>query len=403
MSVPNATAGPLTVALLCLASQPGPARAQSAPTSRPAAGCKCRSAVECFELGNGAYGEKKGAGDPAAAACYWSAGCARGHGRSCLELGRSVVSGEGVKHDPRRALELLRRGCTLGCATACVDVGFHLSGESKLRVRPDLAEAVRYSRLGCDGGDRTGCHNMGTLLKQSADKKDHELAFRLLERTCSAGMPNSCCALSRVLGEKLPLQQDLPRRLALARRACDGGFEDCCSDVKEIETRLADARLKAAPVFRVWPKAGATISSDAGVSAALGGGLTVVWHWFRGARDCDRCRHESTVGTGLLVEALYDLGREGTRLAVGPLASYRLIGLDGGYLVELDGSGALHGGTARLFLHLGILRPYVRWGALHGGPSFFEVGAEITLHPAPWKAAYGVLGNLFSALLMRLM
>jgi TPR repeat protein len=59
------------------------------------------------------------------------------------------------------AVELFRRACTLGQASGCRALG--LCYHYGLGVPSDRAQAIAYLRMGCAGGDATGCETLREL------------------------------------------------------------------------------------------------------------------------------------------------------------------------------------------------------------------------------------------------
>lgn len=63
---------------------------------------------------------------------------------------------------------------------------------------------------------------------------------------------------------------------------------------------------------------------------------------------------------GAYVDGVYDFGRDQTRFSVGPEVGWSALGLDGGYLLALDGAGAHSGVTARPLISVGFVTAYGR-------------------------------------------
>ena len=77
---------------------------------------------------------------------------------------------------------------------------------------------------------------------------------------------------------------------------------------------------------------------------------------------------------GAYLDGVYDFGRQHTRLSIGPEVGWSALGLDGGYLVALDGSGARSGLTVRPMLTMGYVTGYARLSHLFEGATWLEAG-----------------------------
>ena len=90
---------------------------------------------------------------------------------------------------------------------------------------------------------------------------------------------------------------------------------------------------------------------------------------------------------GGVVEGLYDWQRTAPRVMVGVVAGLGPFGADGGYLAEVADGRTAHGGAVRLFLTLGFMGFYVRYGALRDAPDFVDFGLFIKA-PLRFRAVY---------------
>lgn len=79
---------------------------------------------------------------------------------------------------------------------------------------------------------------------------------------------------------------------------------------------------------------------------------------------------------GGYIDAVYDFGADATRISLGPEVAWYFVGLDGGYLLQLQDGRAGHGLTARLFATVLVPGIFVRvgrtWGELDN--TSFELG-----------------------------
>lgn len=63
---------------------------------------------------------------------------------------------------------------------------------------------------------------------------------------------------------------------------------------------------------------------------------------------------------GAYVDGVYDFGRDQKRFSIGPEVGWSAFGLDGGYLLALDGAGAHSGVTVRPLISIGFVTAYGR-------------------------------------------
>ncbi len=120
---------------------------------------------------------------------------------------------------------------------------------------------------------------------------------------------------------------------------------------------------------------GGSIDRIGGSGFVLGGETSVVahdgnWLWYGGYLDAN-----------------HDFGASETRLSIGPELGYTVLGLDGGYMLLLDGGAAKHALVVRPVLTLGILSGYFRSGwLLDGQGDWFGEAGVLLKYPIPIDA-----------------
>ena len=87
---------------------------------------------------------------------------------------------------------------------------------------------------------------------------------------------------------------------------------------------------------------------------------------------------------GPVIEAVYDWARHGPRVMGGVVLGHSYFGIDGGYLADLSGPQAHHGGAVRSFVTLGVVGLFARYGALVGAPDFVDFGIFLKLPLKLW-------------------
>lgn len=93
---------------------------------------------------------------------------------------------------------------------------------------------------------------------------------------------------------------------------------------------------------------------------------------------------------GLVLEGVYDWQRDAARMMVGAVLGWRYIGIDGGFLASFEpgrsgaGGSVRRGGALRVFVAVGVLAVYARYGDYAGGESFVDFGALFKLPLPVW-------------------
>ncbi len=116
---------------------------------------------------------------------------------------------------------------------------------------------------------------------------------------------------------------------------------------------------------------GGTSSLDVGTGFTLGGEISALY-WRKMAY------------VGGVIDGLYDWKREHGRSMIGAMIGAGPFGVDGGYLVEY-GESTHHGGAVRLFVSLGVMALYCRYGGLIDAPDFLEWGLLIKVPIQAWS------------------
>lgn len=134
----------------------------------------------------------------------------------------------------------------------------------------------------------------------------------------------------------------------------------------------------AAPPPRRKPPRGLylPIGVSTGVSLRPGAGWII-----GGEASLVRLWSGSLAYTGVYADALHDTATGANRVSIGPEVGQSWLGVDAGYLVELDGSSvARHGLAARAFVTLSAVSVSLRLGWLEGGRGTFgELGIQLKL------------------------
>jgi TPR repeat protein len=210
--------------------------------------------------------------DYAKARALYSWACESGNLKACSNLGVIYDLGRGVPKDLARAIALYQRSCdgqnaeacrnlglvheeedrrelaeqylSMGCESgsieACNDLGSLYITEMRSRVLDRVlgslvtnpVAARRAFGLACRGGSADGCANLGFVYAQMP-LPGRAFAEGALRQGCDMGSLPGCWMLGQYY-EKIS-KPDLSKALQFYRLACNGKYEDACTDVKRLE------------------------------------------------------------------------------------------------------------------------------------------------------------------------
>ena len=175
-----------------------------------------------------------------------AAACEQGTMSACTALGLAFRNGEGRPQNRPVAEVLLRRACNADDATACHELGKLL----RLTADPPYPPAITDLTLrGCQLGAGEACLDHASFLESSVNKLgDREAADALRRGACGAGMTELCIALADSLlrGRRLPAAR--AEGLDLADRLCKAGHQQPCEQAAEYRRKVeerANPRLLA--------------------------------------------------------------------------------------------------------------------------------------------------------------
>jgi TPR repeat protein len=193
--------------------------------------CRAGNAGSCRRLGLMYWHGKKVRSDPTQAAHYMQQGCAKGEQSACAYLGTLLAQSPGSAPDANRTRQLLETACDRGEAFACVSLGAVCAQSG------DNERAMELSERGCEGGNSTGCENLGLgYLKGIGRTENHAQAARFLLRACDGGSGEACHYLARLTAEEPALKAEVERDHKgfplLHERACVAGNAPSCEALR---------------------------------------------------------------------------------------------------------------------------------------------------------------------------
>lgn len=193
-----------------------------------------------------------------------AAACEQGTMAACTALGLAFRNGEGRPQNRPVAEVLLRRACNADEATACHELGKLL----RLTADPPYPPEITGLTLrGCELGAVEACLDHANFLESSVDKiGDRQAADALRRGACGAGMDELCIALADSLlrGRRLPAAR--AEGLELADRLCKAGHQQPCEQAAHYR-RKVEERTNPQLLARQEQLCGA---GDAEACAALG-------------------------------------------------------------------------------------------------------------------------------------
>ena len=170
---------------------------------------------------------------------------------SCTDLGIAYSRGDlGLETNRERALQLLGDACEAGNVAACTQRGilqrptlpvdaarfFSRGCERKSEASCDsLAGVISDARRACEGNARR-CNNWGVLLAEGIGLPvDLAAGQKAYERGCSAGSPQACSNLGRLVRDAGKTTQ----AKTYLDKACKLGDDRACRDLGELPAKPA--------------------------------------------------------------------------------------------------------------------------------------------------------------------
>ena len=164
-------------------------------------------------------------------------GCLAFNYRQCVFIGFYYEKGtDGALKNLAHANALYSLACDGGNMTGCYNLGVQYA--NGLGFPEDDREANRLYKLACNGGNMSGCYNQGRQYAtgEGVTQDDRE-ANRLYRIACDGGENWGCSALGNHLynGRGGPKNESEGR--ALLKKGCDGGHQWGCDKLKELDAR----------------------------------------------------------------------------------------------------------------------------------------------------------------------
>lgn len=138
----------------------------------------------------------------------------------CVKIADELYNKE-AKVFPIQAAELYR--------VACADKSAHACGRAAEyeAIGKKWEEVRKYSKMACELGGAEACVRLGgTELEGQGTPKDQAKALELFKTACEKGSVRGCRAAAGLMLDAEP--SDLAGAMPLARKACEGKYDDSC-------------------------------------------------------------------------------------------------------------------------------------------------------------------------------
>ena len=92
-------------------------------------------------------------------------------------------------------------------------------------------KAVTLFNKACEGGNATGCNNLGLMYDNGQGvKQDYHQAVKLYTKACEGGNAAGCSNLGLMYANGQGVKQDYHQAKELFGKACDGGEQVACDN-----------------------------------------------------------------------------------------------------------------------------------------------------------------------------
>jgi len=148
---------------------------------------------------------------------------------ACFEIGVLYRDDEPPARDDRKARTFFAMGCDSGDAASCANQGVMLlTGEGT--NKPNLAQAEKLMKRGCDGDVNWACKNLGpTYYDGGFGSVDVGKAVAALTKGCDLDDGPSCGALAELYDKGTGTTADPGKAAELRKKSCDLGHQFACN------------------------------------------------------------------------------------------------------------------------------------------------------------------------------
>ncbi len=175
----------------------------------------------------------------------WAGRCAKGDGEACLQLGKAEDEGTlRAGRDVAKAVTHLRQACDKGRDEACAYAAMlYKKGE----VEGGKGAARAALTTGCERGGAVSCRELGLDLWYA---KKRRAAVAPLQTACDKGDAVACASVAQIYLSGRGAKRDLAKARVVLERGCQGGQQQACKQLKELDALDAAGKKKGARAKR---------------------------------------------------------------------------------------------------------------------------------------------------------
>lgn len=121
-----------------------------------------------------------------------------------------------IKENDTQEVQSLKTDCAAGDLESCANLGAKYAlGQD---IKKDIGVAKTLFKKSCDGGNPTGCYNLGVI---DRDKKDYKKAMDKFKDSCEKGFGQACYSIGVMYKNAEGVEQDLDLSADMFSKACD--------------------------------------------------------------------------------------------------------------------------------------------------------------------------------------
>jgi len=199
---------------------------------------------------------------------YYKLASTAGNRKASEIAGWYYETGTAVRQNYTTALSYYRNAAEANLPSSQGAIGrFYDDG---LGVKENNKKALEWYKKAADNGDISSMTNAGAMYKEGeGTERNYSMAKRYLEKGVENGSPESMYNLAGLYINGLGVDKDLIKGSELYKGACDKGFQQGCSTVKELRSKGMYHAGSVKPDSITMPQRLVAKSIESGVNATL--------------------------------------------------------------------------------------------------------------------------------------
>ncbi|PAF48116.1 hypothetical protein BKH46_02050 [Helicobacter sp. 12S02634-8] len=137
-----------------------------------------------------------------------------------------------INESDTQEVRTLKTNCAAGDLESCANLGVKYALGQE--VKKDMSGAKSLFEKSCQGGNPTGCYNLGVI---DRDNKSYKKAMQNFETSCEKGFGQSCYSIGVMYKNAEGVDQDLDHAASMFSQACSlnnvYGCNDGCAYYKD--------------------------------------------------------------------------------------------------------------------------------------------------------------------------